>query len=60
MFNESRAWFNAHPVEWAELVAIMDRTERLYGPIDPLPRYTRATLRGEVFRSRSAIGRANT
>lgn len=50
MRNEAMAYYQAHPEEWADLIAMADRIEREVGPIDPLPRYTRATLRGEVFR----------
>jgi hypothetical protein len=52
MFNESQAWYDAHPEEWAELIAMMAATARQFGPIAPLPRYTRATLRGEIFREK--------
>ncbi|MBB4638250.1 hypothetical protein [Longimicrobium terrae] len=52
MRNEAMAYYNAHPGEWAELIAILERAEQQIGPVDPLPRYTRATLRGEVFRER--------
>ena len=53
MHNEAKAYYDAHPQEWAEMIAIMEEAERQLGPVDPLPRYTRATLRGEVFRERN-------
>lgn len=52
MLNEAMAYYNAHPEEWAELTAMIDESIRRYGPPDVLPRYTRATLRGEIFPQR--------
>lgn len=52
MFNESQAWFDAHPEEWARLMASIAEAERWHGPIDPVPPHTRLTLRGEVWRER--------
>jgi hypothetical protein len=52
MRNEAMAYYDAHPLEWAELIAIMEEAERQLGPVDPLPSYTRSTLRGEIFREK--------
>jgi len=52
MRNEAMAYYNAHPEAWAEIIALMEESVRRYGPSDPVPRHTKLTLRGEVFRPR--------
>lgn len=49
MYNETNAYFDAHPEELAELMRICDENERIYGPPPPIPPHTRLTLRGEIF-----------
>lgn len=56
MHNESMAYYDAHPDEWAALLKIVDRLQQEYGPPPPLPRYTKLTLRGEVFRTAKGGG----